>query len=259
VPTFLETVVERTLADLEARRRATPARALAERLPPPRRERPFSEALARPGMSLIAEMKRASPSRGPIRPDASVAEIVTAYEDAGARASSVLTERHWFGGALDDLVQARAACGLPLLRKDFLVDEYQLVEARVAGADAILLIVAALEPGRLVAMIEAADALGLDALVEVHDAGELTVAAGAGARIIGINNRNLHTLEVDLRTTFDLLEGMPGGALAVAESGITTRGDVRALEEAGLDAILVGEALMRAPDPRDAVDALLRG
>jgi len=154
--TFLETVVERTQADLAERKRRTPAAELRERLGPVRRGRPFSEALIAEGISLIAEMKRASPSRGPIRPDARVADIVSAYQEAGARAVSVLTEPEYFGGSLDDLVAARAACDLPLLRKDFVVDVYQLLEARLAGADAVLLIVAALEPARLSALIGAA-------------------------------------------------------------------------------------------------------
>lgn len=255
--TFLETVVERTQADLARRKRAVPIAELRGRLGPRRRERPFSEALISEGISLIAEMKRSSPSKGAIRPAAGVTEIVTAYQEAGARAVSVLTEPEYFGGSLDDLVEARGACDLPLLRKDFIVDEYQLVEARLAGADAALLIVAALEPARLAALIEAASGLGMDALVEVHDEDEVETAVEAGAEVIGINNRNLHSLEVDLRTTFRLLADVPAGTVVVAESGIAGRGAVRDLEEAGVDAILVGEALMRVDDPRDAVRELL--
>ena len=255
--TFLETVVDRTLSDLAERRRAVPASALEAQLGPERRGRPFSEALIREGISLIAEMKRASPSRGPIHPDARAADVVQAYQRAGARASSVLTEPHWFGGSLNDLVEARAACDLPLLRKDFLVDEYQLLEARVAGADATLLIVAALEPARLADLIAVASDLGMDALVEVHDEQEVEVAVEAGAEVIGINNRNLHSLEVNLETTYRLLADVPAGTVVVAESGISTRADVRDLEEAGVDAILVGEALMSADDPQEAARALL--
>lgn len=257
--TFLETVVDRTRADLSERMRAVPASELEARLGPQRRGRPFSEALINEGISLIAEMKRSSPSKGPIRPGAGVTEIVRAYQEAGARAVSVLTEPHWFGGSLDDLIEARAACDLPLLRKDFLVDEYQLIEARVAGADAVLLIVAALEPERLAALIGVASDLGMDALVEVHDEDEVETAVEAGAEVIGVNNRNLHSLEVDLATTFRLLADVPAGTVVVAESGITTRQAVRDLEEAGVDAILVGEALMRVEDPRDAVRELLTG
>ncbi len=255
--TFLETVVERTQAGLAARKRALPADELRGRLGPARRGRPFSEALIDEGISLIAEMKRASPSKGPIRPDATVSDIVTAYESAGARAVSVLTEPEWFKGSLDDLVEARGACDLPLLRKDFVVDEYQLLEARAAGADAVLLIVAALEAERLAELIVAASDLGMDSLVEVHDEDEVETAVEAGAEVIGINNRDLHSLEVDVETTFRLLADVPAGTVVVAESGITHAGDVERLETAGVDAILVGEALMRADDTARAVRELL--
>ncbi len=257
MPTFLETVVERTRAGLEARKRALPADELRTRLGPPRRGRPFSEALISEGISLIAEMKRASPSRGPIRPDATVAEVVSAYQAAGARAVSVLTEPEFFGGSLDDLVTARGACDLPLLRKDFVVDEYQLLEARAAGADAVLLIVAALERERLQELMSVASDLGMDSLVEVHDEDEVEAAVDAGAEVLGINNRDLHSLEVDLDTTFRLLADVPAGTVVVAESGITRHDDVERLERAGVDAILVGEALMRADDPVRAVRELL--
>lgn len=255
--TFLETVVERTRADLSERIRLVPAAQLEARIDHDRRGRPFSEALIHEGISLIAEMKRASPSRGPIRPDAGVSEIVRAYQEAGARAASVLTEPEYFGGSLDDLAEARRACDLPLLRKDFLVDEYQLLEARAAGADAVLLIVAALEPERLATLIHAASDLGMDALVEVHDEQEVEAAVDAGAEVIGVNNRDLHSLKVDLETTYRLLADIPAGTVVVAESGIGAREDVLELERAGVDAILVGEALMRVEDPRDGVRALL--
>lgn len=255
--TFLETVVERTQAGLAERKLAVPAEQLRGRLGPSRRGRPFSEALIDEGISLIAEMKRASPSKGPIRPEATVTDVVQAYQEAGARAVSVLTEPSYFGGSLDDLVEARGACELPLLRKDFVVDEYQLLEARAAGADAVLLIVAALEPERLAALMSAASELGMDSLVEVHDEEEVEAALEAGAEVIGINNRDLHSLEVDLETTFTLLADIPAGTVVVAESGITTPEDVERLERAGVDAILVGEALMRADDPVQAVRELL--
>jgi indole-3-glycerol phosphate synthase len=202
-------------------------------------------------------MKRASPSKGPIRPGASVSEVVKAYEAAGASACSVLTEGPHFQGSLDDLVEARAACRLPLLRKDFIVHEYQLMEARLAGADAVLLIVAALGGERLRELLTAASDLGLDTLVEVHDAEEVGDAIEAGAELLGINNRNLRTFEVDLDTTFRLLPDVPAGTVVVAESGITNAHDVQHLEDAGVDAILVGETLMRAPDPAEAIRSLL--
>jgi indole-3-glycerol phosphate synthase len=257
VPTFLETVVERTREEVDRRRRAVPASELEGRIGPVPRGRPFSEALVGEGISLIAEMKRASPSRGPIRPDASVTEVVRAYERAGAAACSVLTEGEHFGGSLDDLVEARTAVRIPLLRKDFVVDEYQLLEARAAGADAVLLIVAALKRKRLARLMAAAGDLGLDCLVEVHGEKDMDKALAAGSEIVGINNRDLHSLEVDTATTFRLLPDVPAGTLVVAESGIQSRDDVRRLQDAGVDAILVGEALMRAVDPAGTVRALM--
>ena len=257
VGTFLDTVVEEIREGLRERKATTSAADLEAALGPAPRGRPFSEALISEGISLIAEMKRASPSRGAIRPDASVAEIVTAYERAGARACSVLTEERHFGGSLDDLRAAREAVDLPLLRKDFLIDPYQLLEARAAGADAALLIVAGLGKGQLGEMMAAAGELGLDALVEVHSEQEVETAVEAGAEVIGINNRDLQSLEVDLDTTFTLLPDVPAGTVVVAESGIATPEDVRALEEAGVDAILVGEALMTASDTARAVGELL--
>ena len=254
---FLDEVVARLRADVDSRREQVPLEDLQQQLPPVPRGRPFSEGLIQEGISLISEMKRASPSKGPIRPDATVTDIVRAYEAAGASACSVLTEPHWFGGSLDDLREARAACGLPLLRKDFIVDPYQLVEARLAGADAVLLIVAALPPDELMFLHDQAGQIGLDCLVEVHDDAEMQTALECGVEIIGVNNRNLQTLEVDPETALRLLVDAPAGTIVVAESGITSRDDVQRLEEAGVDAMLVGEALMRGDDPGTAVHALL--
>ncbi len=257
MPTFLEQVVERTRADVDLRASEIPIEALEELIEAPGRSRPFSEALVGEGISLIAEMKRASPSKGPIRPDATVTDIVQAYERAGASACSVLTEPAWFGGSLDDLVEARAAVALPLLRKDFIVTRYQILEAKVAGADAVLLIVAALSPERLVELQQIAAGVGLDCLVEVHDDEEMDVAIEAGAEIIGVNNRNLHSLEVDPETALRLLPDAPAGTIVVVESGIRSREDVQRLEDAGVDAILVGETLMRSDDTEEAVRMLL--
>ncbi len=257
MPTFLEQVVERTRADVDLRASEIPIEALEERIEAPGRSRPFSEALVGEGISLIAEMKRASPSKGPIRPDATVTDIVQAYERAGAVACSVLTEPAWFGGSLEDLVEARAAVALPLLRKDFIVTRYQILEAKVAGADAVLLIVAALSPERLVELQQIAAGVGLDCLVEVHDDEEMDVAIEAGAEIIGVNNRNLHSLEVDPETALRLLPDAPAGTIVVAESGIRSREDVQRLEDAGVDAILVGETLMRSDDTEEAIRMLL--
>ncbi len=254
---FLHDIVDARRHAVSAAKKKRPVDTLLAEIAPAGRGRPFSEALIAPGISLIAEMKRASPSRGPLRPDADVAEIVRHYQDAGASACSILTEPDFFGGSLDDLRAARAATRLPLLRKDFIVDEYQLVEARHAGADAALLIVAALEPERLAALLAHAQSLGLDVLVEVHEDDEVEIAVDAGAEIIGINNRNLKSLEVDTETTFELLSDIPAGTVVVAESGITGRDEVLRLEEAGVDAILVGEALMGSDDMPRTVRTLL--
>jgi indole-3-glycerol phosphate synthase len=207
-------------------------------------------------VAVIAEHKRASPSAGAIREDAPLPEVVGAYERGGAAAVSVLTEETRFGGRLEDLAEARRACSLPLLRKDFIVDGYQVHEALAAGADAILLIVAALEPGELHELHELASALGLDVLVEVHDARELPIAIEAGAAVIGINNRNLATLEVDLETTFRLLPSIPQELLVVAESGFSEPAELARLADAGVDAVLVGETLMRSPEIEAACRAL---
>ncbi len=218
--------------------------------------RPFAEALARPGLSVIAEHKRSSPTAGLIRADLQLEEVVGAYERGGAAALSVLTEGPSFGGSLDDLRAARAASALPILRKDFIIDAYQLHEAVAAGADAILLIVAALDRADLEALHETALSLGLAALVEVHDESELERAAALGARLIGINNRDLTTLRVDIRRTFELLPGVPDGATVVAESGLRSASDRSELEDAGVDAVLIGEALMRSADIEAACRAL---
>jgi len=218
--------------------------------------RPFSEALVRPGLSLIAEFKRRSPSAGDIAPGATVSEICAAYERGGAAAVSVLTEETSFGGSIEDLREARSACGLPILRKDFIVDEYQLYEAAANGADAVLLIVAALSPDDLAALYGGARELDLDCLVEVHDERELERALELDADVIGINNRNLADLTVDLETTRKLITDVPAGKTVVAESGYDRREQLEELERIGVDAVLVGESLMRTGDPENAVREL---
>ena len=210
--------------------------------------RDFAGALARPGLSVIAEHKRRSPSAGLIRSDLALADVVGAYERGGAAALSILTEGPSFGGSLDDLRAARAAAGLPLLRKDFIVDPYQVHESFAAGADAILLIVAALPAGELSALHAEALSLGLSALVEVHDVRELDIALAVGAAVIGINNRDLKTLEVDTARTFELLPRVAGQALLVSESGFSRPAQLDELARAGIDGVLIGEALMRSPD-----------
>lgn len=219
--------------------------------------RDFRGALAAPGLSVIAEHKRSSPSAGVIRADLELSDVVRGYERGGARALSVLTEGMRFGGELADLAAARAASSLPILRKDFIVEEYQVHEALAGGADAILLIVAALDTGTLIRLHSLATQLGLATLVEVHDALELDAAHEIGAEIIGINNRDLTTLEVDVERTYELLPCVRDGALVVAESGFREHHELVRLQQAGVHAVLVGEALMRAPDIEAATRSLL--
>ena len=211
-------------------------------------ERTFRDALRRPGLSVIAEHKRSSPSAGEIRSDLALADIVSAYERGGAAALSILTEESRFGGKLGDLAAAREASSLPILRKDFIVDTYQVLEAYAGGADAILLIVAALTTGELQRLHLDATELGLDVLVEVHDQLELGLAVELGAPIIGINNRDLKTLDVDTGRALEMHASLPPGAVAVAESGYSRPEQLAQLDEAGVDAVLIGEALMRSPD-----------
>lgn len=253
----LDEILASTRVDLEQRRREVPLSDL--RAPVDRPRRAFRDALARPGISVIAEHKRRSPSAGVIRPGSDVAQIVSAYERGGAAAISVLTEQRHFDGSLDDLREAAGACRLPLLRKDFIVDPYQLVEAASAGAAAVLLIVAALSPATLAQLHEQAEQLGLDVLVEVHDGAELEVALAAGATIIGVNNRDLRDFSVDLERTFELLAEMPPATIVVAESGIATPAHLARLRESGVHAALVGERLMREADPERALVELIAG
>ena len=243
------------MAEERALRPAPELRFLAELAPA---ARSLAEALARPGrVNVIAEHKRRSPSRGAIREDLEPADVARGYEKAGAAALSVLTDEPFFGGRIEHLIAARAATGLPVLRKDFVVDPWQVWEARAAGADAVLLIVAALEDDELSSLLALAGESGLDALVEVHDRSELDRALGAGARIVGVNSRNLKTLEVSLDTALSLVPAIPDDVVAVAESGIGTAGDIRRLRESGFAGFLIGERLMSAPDPGAALQSLL--
>jgi indole-3-glycerol phosphate synthase len=243
----LERIVARTRQDVARRRCAVPVGRLEAMLGGDD-VRSFASALAGPGLSLIAEHKRRSPSAGMIREGAELEDVVGAYERAGAAALSVLTETQGFGGSLEDLRRARVASTLPILRKDFILDEYQVLEARAAGADAILLIVAALDASTLGRLHAHAHELGLAVLVEVHDERELAAAAEIGAKVIGINNRDLMTLRVDPGRTFELLPLVAPGAVIVSESGLRTRPQLERLAAEGVDAVLIGEALMRAPD-----------
>ena len=252
----LQELVAAAREDVERRRKAVPIAELHAQIGTAGGARPFNEALVRPGLSLIAEFKRRSPSAGEIAGAASVAEIVGGYERGGAAALSVLTDERHFGGSLDDLRAARAASGLPILRKDFVVDPYQLAEAAVNGADAVLLIVAALDDDALAELHQEAATLDLDCLVEVHDEPELERALRVGADVIGINNRNLRDLTVDTRRTHELITDVPTGKTVVSESGYSSPEQFEELEEIGVDAVLVGEALMRAGDPEKAVREL---
>ncbi len=256
----LDRIVEQTQKDVRKRRKQRPLAELERRLETRADDRPFSEALTRPGISVIAEHKRRSPSAGEISAGATVTEVVQAYERGGAAALSVLTEGPHFGGSLDDLAEALQAVRLPVLRKDFIVDPYQLVESAVAGADAILLIVAALEPRQLAELHEEARQLDLDVVVEVHSEEELSVALEVlDADVIGINNRDLSDFTVDVERTYELLADVPAGKTVVSESGFTSYEQLEELERVGVDAVLVGESLMRAPDPEAALRALTGG
>jgi indole-3-glycerol phosphate synthase len=254
----LDELVQATRDSLARRKRERPIAQLEHELAQRGEGRPFQEALAHPGTSLIAEYKRRSPSAGLIREGASVTEVVQAYERGGAAAISVLTEERHFGGSLEDLYEARRATQLPILRKDFCVDLYQLYEAKVAGADAVLLVVGSLRAADLERLYAEAQALDLDAIVEVHDEEELECALELDVDVIGINNRNLEDFTVDIQTTLDLLSAVPTGKTVVSESGIRTRQEIEELERVGVDAVLIGETLMRAPNPEDAVRELTR-
>lgn len=211
-------------------------------------------AQGKPG--VIAEIKRASPSKGVIRETFNPIEIATSYAAHGATCLSVLTDVQFFQGSSDHLRQARAACSLPVLRKDFMVDPYQIISARALGADCVLLIVAALSPQQLHEFEDAAVELGMDVLVEVHNRAELDIALELDTPLLGINNRNLRTFETSLNTTLDLLPHIPDGKMVITESGILTSDDVVLMQSNGVNAFLVGEAFMRAPEPGQALHDL---
>ncbi len=243
------------LAETKRRRPPADIKAAARDAKP---TRDFGNALSMDGeIRLIAEVKKASPSKGVIREDFDPVAIAQAYEEGGASCISVLTEKKYFQGSLDYLGQIRKAVKLPLLRKDFIIDEYQIYEARAAGADAILLIAACLEEGRIQDYLGIAAGIGIDVLVEVHTYQELDKALSTGAMLVGINNRDLRNFTVTLQTTFDLLKDVPDDRTVVSESGIKTRDDVVKLQGAGVDAVLVGEGLMREKDIGKKVKELL--
>ncbi len=255
---ILDEIVRTKLAEVATRRGRRPrdeVAAAARHSPPPRDLR---RALVGPGLALIAEIKGASPSEGAIRDGFDPVALAHAYEAGGAAALSVLTDTPYFHGSWAHLVAVARASPLPVLCKEFIIDEYQIDEARAAGAAAVLLIVAILEASQLRAYLAHARQLGLAALVEVHTAEEVATAVGAGGDVIGINNRDLHTFQVDLDTTVRLRPLIPAGILVVSESGIGTAQDVARLRPY-VDAVLVGTALMRSPDPATAVRTLVMG
>jgi indole-3-glycerol phosphate synthase len=255
---MLEEMVVAAQQELERRQAQYSLEQLEEQLQHRDVARPFGEALARRGLSVIAEFKRRSPSAGDIALTADVANQVSMYEVAGAAALSILTHETAFGGQLEDLQAARAASELPILRKDFIVDEFQLYEAAAFGADAVLLIAAVLDTSTLSALHRKAADLDLDCIVEVRTQGELESALQIDASIIGINNRDLGNLEIDVNRTFELLTQIPTGKTVVSESGIEHPDQISRLREAGVDAVLIGHSLMHAEDPEKQMRFLLR-
>ena len=259
-PDILRRIIARKHEEVAERSRRVDLSTLRSRAAGMPARRPFVDALvgrvAAGGAAVIAEIKRASPSKGIIREQFDPAAIARSYAQAGATCLSVLTDVDFFQGSDDALVAARAACALPVIRKDFLVDPYQVVEARCIGADCVLLIVSALGAQQLVDLDGLARDVGLDVLVEVHDGEELERALALQPRLVGINNRNLHTFHTTLQVTWDLQARVPAGTLLVTESGILERADVQAMRGRGVNAFLVGEAFMRAEDPGAALKAL---
>lgn len=240
---------------LEARHSLSELRLMAGEGPPPR---DFLAALRNNhGAALIAEIKRSSPSAGSLAREVKVSQRAGAYQRGGAAALSVLTDEKFFGGSLQDLVEARACCGLPVLRKDFIIRPSQIYQARAAGADAVLLIAAALSKAALSELLDLARELGMTPLIEVHNQGELRPVLDLGPELVGINNRDLKTLRIDLNTCLRLRPLIPSGVTVVAESGVGSPQDIAKLRAGGLDAFLVGTSLMRADDPEEAVRALL--
>ena len=257
---LLATIVAATRRIVSVRQAAEPLATLVERTAAvPSRAGRFRSALRTDRVNVIAECKRRSPSRGVLREAYDPAAIAIGYAAAGAAAISVLTEAPLFDGSLEHLTQVRAVVDVPLLRKDFIVSEYQLLEAKAAGADAVLLIVAALRPVELKVLHDHAARHGLDVLVEVHNRQELSIAIDVGARIIGVNNRNLRTLEVDVHASEELIALMPAEVIAISESGLRTSEDLLRLRQLGYRAFLIGESLITASDPGKVLKGLIDG
>lgn len=259
---ILSQIVARKKEEIAAARRRTPLEALRDAAVGRREQRSFFEALRYPGprgANIIAEIKRASPSKGPLRIDLDPAELARAYAAGGAAALSVLTDRDFFGGAPADLMAARRVVALPVLRKDFLIDEYQIYESSAMGADALLLICRILSTGQLANLLALTRSLGMDALVEIHTAEDLGMAREVKARLIGINNRNLATFDTDIGTAISLAAGLGPDQIPVAASGISSRRDVEANLAQGIFNFLVGESLVRAERPDAQLAVLLSG
>jgi indole-3-glycerol phosphate synthase len=255
--TVLDRILEARRAAIAHRQKSVPETVLRFGVKQAQPVRDFAAALARDSINVIAELKKASPSRGLIRADFDPVALAKGFETAGAAALSVLTEEEFFQGDLKHMRDARAAVGLPVLRKDFIIDPWQVWEARATNADSFLLIVAALDDARLAELLALGRELGMEPLVEVHTRGELDRALAAGARIIGVNNRDLRTLEVRVETSHELIEIIPNECIAVCESGLRSHDDLTRFRAAGFDAFLLGEHLMAQPDSAAALRALL--
>src|SRR5579859_4541054 len=256
--TVLDRILEARRAEVEHRKKVLPETALKYGVAAATPLRDFSAALARPGLNVLAELKPASPSRGVIREPFDPVALATSLESAGAAALSVLTEGEFFRGTLKNLRDARKSIQIPVLRKDFIFDPWQVWETRANDADSFLLIVAALEDGLLRELLALGRELKMEPLVEVHTESELDRALEAGARIVGVNNRNLNTLDVRVQTSTELITRIPDECIAVSESGLRANDDLLRLQGAGFDAFLIGESLMLAPDPGQALAALLK-
>lgn len=255
---ILTEIVENKRKEIAERKARTSLREIEERLSHSPKTKDFRTALRTPGISIIAEIKRRSPSRGDILPaDVDAVEVAAIYEQAGARAISVLVDKRYFGGSLEDLNKVANHTKLPCLCKEFIIDPYQIYEARTMGADAILLIVRILTDDELKSFLQEASRLEMAALVETHNEEEIKRALNAGAHIVGINNRDLDTLEVNIQTTMQLKNRVPGGNILVSESGIKSRREVRMLDDCGVDALLIGDSLLTSNNIREKLESLL--
>lgn len=254
---ILDEIYEHKVKEVEAAKLARPQRDIEQLLNASPTPRDFRGALRSPGISLIAEIKKASPVKGVFLEDVDPVQLGQLYQDSGAHVISVLTDTNYFQGSLDDLINVRSKVEIPCLRKEFILDPYQIIEARVAGADAILLIVRMLDDIQLKEFHSLATELGMGVLVETHEAPEVERALDIGAHIIGINNRNLDTFEVDINTTQELKKMIPGGKVLVSESGIRSGEEVRILHDTGVDAILVGESIVRSDNITAKIHELL--